>query len=318
MRTHSLGRSGPVAGLLLATSCGGQQASPNVGLGEPLRIESAQFVPGPLPGSTQVFADGGSLDPQVPDINAANTIITPGELELVFSGHATTDSQAVGLRFVGLGTGYWVVPVGAPDSTDDGLLTWQIAADFARTLPTGNYTLAFAAIASDGSSGTQQTINVCVDTPVPDNFHACLFKRPPPAAVLSLSWDTAVNLNVIVETPSGAVIGGNTSETDVPSSTGAVIDHDSNQNCVIDNIDREDIVWQTTPATGTYAVWVDLFNACGKSAVSFNVSLWLPRADGDAGIQLTQQPPLASGVLTAEQATGGSTRGLYVGEFVLQ
>jgi hypothetical protein len=313
-----LTRSCLVAALLLATSCSGQQASPNIGVSEPLRIESAQFVPGALPGSTQVFADGGTLDPQVPDINAANTVITPGELGLVFSGHATTASQAVGVRFVDLGTGYWVVPVGAPDSTDDGLLTWQIAADFARTLPSGNYNLAFAAIAADGSSGTQQTLTLCIDTPVPDNFHACVHKRAPPAAVLSLSWDTAVNLNVIVETPSGAIIGGSTSETGVPSSTGAVIDHDSNQNCVIDNIDRENVIWQTAPATGTYAVWVDLFSACGKSDVSFNLSLWLPEADGDAGIQLVPQAPLATGVLTAEQATGGSTRGLYVGDFVLR
>jgi hypothetical protein len=174
---------------LVALSCTGEQASPNVGLGEPIRIESGQFVPGSLPGTPQSDAstiDGG-VSPQVTDVNVANTAVVQGELGLVLAGHATTDAQAVGVRFGDMGTGYWIVPVGAPDPSDDGLLTWQASADFGRNLPPGFHELLFAAVGADGSSGTQSELSVCIDLPVPDNLNICVPKRVPPAAVLSTS-----------------------------------------------------------------------------------------------------------------------------------
>jgi hypothetical protein len=314
--------------LILAASCTGEQTSPDTGIGEPLRIESGQFVPGSLPGSPQLAADASpdaGVDPQVTDVNVANTAIEPGELGLVFSGHATTDTQTVGVRFADMGTGYWVVPVGAPDPTDEGLLTWQASADFGRNLTPGFHDLAFAAISADGSSGTQSDLSVCIDTPVSDNLNICVPKRSPPAAVLSLSWDSPVNLDLIVEDPSGVIVGGTTASSRPPDAGAAaiasngVLDRDSNANCVIDDIDREDIVWQSTPATGQYQVWVDLFSACGQPAVTFSVSLWLAEAQPDGTQRLVQQvPPLATGVLTAEQANGGSGPGLFVGDFVLK
>ena len=316
-----------LAGALVLASCTGEQTSPNTGIGEPVRIESGQFVPGSLPGSPQLAADASpdaGVDPQVTDVNVANTAIEQGELGLVFSGHATTDAQAVGVRFADMGSGYWVVPVGAPDPTDEGLLTWQASADFGRNLPPGFHDLVFAAIAADGSSGTQSDLSVCIDTPVPDNLNICVPKRLPPAAVLSLSWDSPVNLDLVVEDPSGVVVGGVTASSRPPdagvaaSTSNGVLDRDSNANCVIDDIDREDIVWQSTPASGSYQVWVDLFSACGQPAVTFSVSLWLAEAQPDGTQRLIQQvPPIATGVLTAEQANGGSGPGLFVGDFVL-
>ncbi len=319
-------RSLALAALLSPVSCTGEQVSVTGGLDEPLRVESAQFVSGPLPGiaapDASVDAEPG-VDPQVTDINVANTAIQQGEEGLPISGHATPDSRTVAMRFGDLGTGYWVVPVSAPDPTDNNLLTWQLAADFGRDLPPGSHELLFAAIDSSGSSGTQNSISLCIDTPVPDNLNVCVPKRPPPAAVLSLSWDTPVNLDLVVQTPSGAFTGGNTSiasDGGAPSSkTDGVIDRDSNANCVIDGIDREDIVWQSTPATGRYHVWVDLFSACHQSSVTFSVSLWLAEGRPDGTKRLVQQtPPIAVGVLEASQATGGSSRGLFVGDFVLQ
>jgi hypothetical protein len=309
---------------LAAPACTGEQASPNTGLGEPVRVQSAQFVPGALPGSTQSHGDGG-VSPRVTDVSSATTEVEPGELGLLLSGHATSDAQSVGVRFPDLGTGYWIVPVGAPDPTDDGLLTWQLAADFARDLAPGTHSLSFAAISADGASGSETSLSLCVDTPVPDNLNVCIPKRVPPVAVLSLSWDSPVDLDLVVQTPTGVVVGGKTA-TSVPAgastpakASNGVLDRDSNRDCVIDDIDREDIVWQSTPTTGTYEVWVDLFSACGKSAVSFNVSLWVAEPQPDGTQKLVQQtPPLATGVLTAAQANGGSAAGLFVGDFVLK
>ena len=327
MRARATLRAFPGAVLLLAASCAGEQASPDTGISEPLRIETGQFVPGSLPGSPQQAASArdGGVSPQVTDVNVANTAVEQGEEGLLFSGHATTDAQAVGVRFADLGTGYWVVPVGAPDPSDEGLLTWQASTDFGRNLPPGFHNLVFAAIAADGSSGTQSDLSVCIDLPVPDNLNICVPKRPPPAAVLSLSWDSPVDLDLIVGTPTGKTIGGKTGSSEPPDAGSAanpasgVLDRDSNRDCVIDDIDREDVVWQSTPPTGSYQVWVDLFSACGKPAVSFTVSLWLaePQADGTQRL-VQQQPPLATGMLTSVQANGGSSPGLYVGAFVLR
>ena len=173
-----------------------------------------------------------------------------------------------------------------------------------------------------GASGVETSLSVCVDTSVPDNLNICVPKRVPPAAVLSLSWDTAVDLDIVVETPSGAIIGQGVSASDAgggESSGGPVLDHDSNANCVIDNIDRDDLVWQSTPETGTYQVWVDLFRACGQPAVTFTVSLWLAETQSDGTQRLVEQSPaVAVGELTADQANDGTSSGLFVGNFVLQ
>jgi hypothetical protein len=327
MRAPAVLRAGYVSSLVLAAAaagCNAEQASPDKGIGEPVRVGSGQFVPGALPGTAKSSVDGG-VSPRVTDVSSATTEIEQGELGLLLAGHATTDTQAVGMRFTDLGTGYWVVPVGAPDPTDDGLLTWQLSADFARNLPPGTHDLAFAAIAANGSAGTQTALSLCIDTPVPDNLNICIPKRVPPAAVLSLSWDSPVDLDLVIRTPSGVAVGGKTG-TSVPTGTSTktnpssgALDRDSNRNCTIDDIDREDVVWQSSPETGTYAVWVDLFAACGKSSVAFTVSLWLAQTQADGTQRLVQQePPLATGILTSTQANGGSGPGLFVGNFGLK
>jgi hypothetical protein len=318
------------AGCLVA-ACTGTQVSGATQIDEPLRVESGQFIAGALPGVAPPDAAAASPDagvnPQVTDINVGNTAIAQGEQGLVFSGHTTADAQTVAVRFADMGTGYWVVPVGGLDPSDGNLPTWQLTADFGRDLPPGDHDLVFTAISATGASGTQNDLEVCLDTPVPDNLNVCVPRRAPPAAVLSLSWDTPVDLDLVIRTPSGAVVGGG-NVTGVASADGGggsstpasdgVVDRESNRNCVIDNIDRQDIVWQTAPPAGTYEVWVDLFNACHQASVTFNVALWLAET-GDGGTKrLVQQPPLASGELLAEQANGGSSLGLFVGEFQLR
>jgi hypothetical protein len=302
----------------MASSCTGPQTSPDTGVTEPVRIESAQFVSGTLPGSPQSGAPDGGVDPQVVDVNVANTAIEQGELGLIFSGHATLEAQTVGVRFADMGTGYWIVPVGAPDPSDDGLLTWQASADFGRNLAPGVHDLVFAAITADGASGTQSDLPVCIDLPVPDNLNVCDPKRAPPAAVLSLSWDEPVDLDLIVQMPTGTILGGESATRSDAGASAGTIDRDSNRDCVIDDIDREDAVWQTTPPKGTYQVWVDLFSACGRPAVSFTVTLWLAEPQPGGTQRLVAQAPLANGLLTAAQANGGAEPGLFVGSFVLE
>jgi hypothetical protein len=228
-----------------------------------------------------------------------------------------------------MGSGYWVVPIGPPDPSDDNLPTWQCAADFGRDIAAGFHDLLFAAVDGSGASGAQYDQPLCIDTLVPDNLNACVPSRKPPAAVLSLQWDAPVDLDLIVQEPSGAVIGGKiraasadggVASSASPAATDGVLDRDSNADCVIDNIDHEDVVWQSAPAQGTYAVWVDLFSACKQPGASFAVSLWRsePRPDGGALQLVEQQPLVAVGEMNADLASGGASRGLYVGSFVLR
>jgi hypothetical protein len=310
-------------------SCGGEQVSSTAALEEPIRVEGAQFIAGPLPGLPEPAASvdaGPPATPTVPDVQVQTDRVAPGTQGLDFGGHASPTAQTVAVRFADLGTGYWVVPVGVPDPSANNFLTWQFTADFGHDIPPGPHALLFAAVDADGASGTQSSFPFCVDTPVPDNFNACSPKVAPPAAVLSLSWNTAVDLDLIIQTPSGATVGGKvvttappgTSVSSASGGSNGVLDQDSNRNCAIDGIQREDIVWQKAPTAGTYEVWVDLFNACGRPAASFTVALWLPEPTGDGGTHLVEQPRLAAGELLASQANGGAGRGLFVGSFNFQ
>jgi hypothetical protein len=332
-------RAGPTvlwgATLLTLASCGGDHVSRTAALEEPIRVESGQFISGTLPGipppSASVDA-GAGVAPLVSDVEISNSAIAPGTEGMDFAGHVSPGTQTVAVRFSDVGSGFWVVPVAGPDLSEKNFLTWQFTADFAHDLSPGLHTLLFAAVDENGASGTQFSLPLCVDTPVPDNFNVCSPKRTPPSAVLSLAWNNPVDLDLIVETPSGAMVGGKrvtTAQSDgglsVTSASGGnngVLDHDSNRDCAIDGIDREDIVWQGAPEPGIYQVWVDLFAACGKPATSFNVSLWLAGPRPDGGQELTQQsPPIAIGELLASQANGGSSasaNGLFVGQFKLQ
>jgi hypothetical protein len=321
-----------LAATLVAPACTGPQVSAGGGAAEPLVVESAQFFSGALPGSAPIPSsdDGGAqgqpTGTQVVDVNVASRIIHPGEAGMSITGHATTDAQTVAVRFASLGSGYWVVPVGASDPTDNGLLTWSLTVDYGSALPAGPADVLFAAIDANGASGMQQDLPVCIDTPVPDNLNACDPTRAPPAAVVSLVWDTAVDLDLIVQTPNGAIVGGRKTSTAPPAADGGattpgagdgVLDRDSNRDCVIDGIQREDAVWQSSPPTGTYQVWVDLYSACGQSAVHFTVSNWLPQTQPDGTKRLVEHP-FAKGELPAQQANAGTGPGLFVGAFVLQ
>jgi hypothetical protein len=324
----------PMVASALVSACTGPQVSANTGIEEPIVVATGQFISGPSPGFTPTSGeggtssvDGGDGNPQITDVSIPNIAIDPGAEGVALSGHATPDAQAVTVRFADLGSGYWVIPVGPPDPTDNELLSWSFNADFARALPPGFHDLVFSAIDSGGVSGAKYDLAVCVDTIVPDNLNACVPKRAPPAAVLSLSWDAPVNLNLVVQDPLGRGVGGPTvAATDDggvranSSQANGIVDRDSNANCVIDNIDRQDVVWQTSPPVGTYSVWVDLFSACHQPSVTFSVALWLPEPRPDGGPpQLVQQsPPVAQGELTATQANGGTGPGLYVGSFVLE
>lgn len=315
------------AAATLVPGCG--TTSPSA-LDEPIHVQNGVFKEGTLPGSPPLDdsdPDDAGVEPPGPHvtlIESLNNLVQPGQSGKSLGGRATGDSRSVGIRFADLGTGYWLVPMTTTDPMEPSELDWSIRYEIARDVPPGLHELRLAAIDEQGRSGAQRRLKVCVTSEVPDNLNACDRRIAPPAAVLSLRWDSDVDLDLGVVTPDGKLVdpkhpstapltdGGVVSD---PKNDGA-IDRDSNAACAIDGQRRESLVWQSKPAPGTYLVYANLFSACGQQAVRFTASLWLPEPT-DGGEQLVDALDV-SGELLAADANGGASKGLYLTSFTIQ
>jgi hypothetical protein len=303
--------------LALAAACGCSAQPVLSGAGEPIVVQGATFIAGPLPGSPPL--DGGApAKPAVTTLQSVNNSFVQGQAGSSFSGDVTDDASSVAVRFPDLGTGYWVFVPGAPDATDPGNLTWSMTFDIGPDVPPGLHTLRFAALDPSGNAGNQFAQEVCIDSVIPDNFNACVPARPPPDAVLSLAWDTPVDLDLWLLTPTGTTLSPKHPTTKLTGDAGAspsdgVLNRDSDANCLPDHLNREDVVWKGTPAAGLYLAYADLFSACGQSSVRFTLSLYVAEpSDGGMSLVLKQQQ---SGELLAVDANGGASPGLYVMSF---
>lgn len=321
---------------VLVVACGGEPITKR--FEEPIRVQSADFVDGALPGSRPLTGEeqGSGITPTSPtviDVDVRSPSIIVGSASFQIPGSVTTDASAVGVRFADIGDGYWVRPV--TTTSPSGGFSFGIDATISSYAPVGKHTLLLAAIAPDGHSGTQKDIELCLEPPIPDKLssvdpvipgNACNPKQEPPAFVVSLAWDAAVDLDLKVVTPSGKLVDPKHPSTAVPvngkvdpTAPGVgLMDRDSNANCRIDGLNRENLVFETPPEPGRYAVYADLFAACSKSSVRFDLSLVtaVPGAEADTFSQATTFRQ--GGVLVAAQADGGDSNGLFVTEFVVQ
>ncbi|MDB4938050.1 MAG: hypothetical protein JWP87_5022 [Labilithrix sp.] len=324
-------RLAPIAALLAAFvamlfACSGEPSE--TGLAEPIRLRNASFKTGDLPGDPPVAATAAGAAPLITSFETASTVVRPGQTEKGLLGRASPDAVAVGLRFADVGSGYWVLPVDAPDPQNNGELGWQAVADFGANVAPGIHALRVVAIDGAGHAGTQRELSVCITPNIPDNLNACDPKSIPPAAVLSLAWDTPVDLDLVVVTPDGRIVDAKHPRTIAPPSPGpstgaadagatanaGTFDRDSNGGCVIDGAQRENLVFQARPAPGSYLVYASLFDACGRAPVHFRFSLYEPQATADPKIQQLVESITKKGVLLGIEASGGSRLGTFVTE----
>jgi len=319
--------------LFLLAACSSQSAPS--GISEPVRArygltQNAQFRAGSLPGSAPL-TDQESLSgvkPTAPSIslNVAGSIAREGDSGFTVSGVTSGEAVAVGIRFLDLGSGYWVLPVSGRDPTTPGNYTWAATLDFGASLPPGFHPLAAVAIDGSGSGGTQASSELCVESDIPDNLRACSPSATPPTTVLSLAWDTPVDLDLRVVTPSGKVVDPKHPSTadavngkiDPAAPNTGIFDTDALRDCVDGGRRRENLVWQDAPAPGRYFVYASLFDACGQAAVHFTLSLNQPTPVADAGTPVLGQVFERSGELVAVDADAGASLGLFVTEFVVQ
>jgi hypothetical protein len=309
-----------VASVALALACG-QSEPANSGVTEPFQVHGAQFISGPLPGKPPIdggapmsAGDGGAtkFPPlTVTNVQFAYPFVLPGATSKSIAGRASSDTAAIGVKIQGLGSGYWVLPIGNPDPDFPGQSDFALSADFNPSDPTGGHQLLAVAIDSSGNAGIQQEAPLCLEQRIPDNLHECIRRNVVPRAVFTLQWDANWDLDLHVIMPNGLEVSPKQPVT-VPSEGGAPapgvgqINRDSMRGCVVDGWREEDLVFPDNPPKGTYHLYADPFSACGLPAVRFNMIVSEPGADGNLHQTYTQ-----SGEFTQIQESGGS-RGLFV------
>ncbi len=318
---------------LTALACSGQPQT--TGLTEPVRVgygstRNTQFRSGALPGSKPLTSEEtlSHVAPQAPSIslNVGGSIIRESDTGFVISGSTSIEAVAVGVRFLDLGSGYWIVPVTGQDPTRPGTFTWSATLDFGTGIPAGFHPLAVVAIDGSGHGGTQAEADLCVASDIPDNLSACSPATLPPTSVVSLVWDTPVDLDLRVITPEGKVVDPKHPSTAVavdghvdPTAKGTgIFDTDALRGCVDTGHRRENLVWQDAPGPGTYLVYASLFDACGQASVRFTLSLNQRVPSEDGGALHLADTFERTGELLAADANAGTQLGLFVTEFNVQ
>lgn len=282
-----------------AVGCADSEST-HVGLDEPLTVSNGQFWEGSYP------ADQGG--PAITSTSGyRSTIIPAGTVAKSIGGNAAEGALSVAVSLEGLGTGYWIAPVGAPDQETKGELTWKVLCNFSQALPAGPQRLKFAAANREGRFGAPRYLDVS-STPF----------LPTGQVVASLSWGNDADVDLHLISPSGKELDPKhfsttaiDEDTMKPAPGGGSLDRDSLANCVPDGRRNENVVWATDaeapPESGTYTVVVHLFNSCGRPATNFVFDLTV---DGKA----VQHE---AGVLLDIDADNGAGPGLYVTQFTL-
>jgi hypothetical protein len=315
--------SGAFAGLAFVAACS-EGVPANSGVTEPLQVHGAQFISGPLPGKPPTDAglpmpagDGGATKfpaLTITTVQFAQPLVLPGAAGKSISGRASSDTAAIGVKLQGLGSGYWVLPIGDPDPDFPGQSDFGLSADFNPSDPTGIRQLLAVAIDSNGHAGLQEEAPLCLTQRIPDNLHECIKTNVVPRAVFTLQWDANWDLDLHVILPDGSDVNPKQpvtvpSEGGPPASGVGKIDRDSMRGCIVDGWREEDLVFPAEPAKGNYELYVDPFDSCGLQAVRFNMIVSEPGPDGNLHPTFTR-----SGEFIQVQETAGGSRGLFVFE----
>jgi hypothetical protein len=309
------------------------------GASEPFQIRSAQFFRGALPGSQptdEPYVPGAP--PQV-RIATGNYIIPQGTTGLRFTGSVTGNAWSAGMLLSGQGNGWWMIGAGDIDATQTPPgYTIGGSADFANTIPVGPTFLIGVALDAQGHAGPQYPQAICISSAGPDGAAPC-GGADPPVAVITLSWDTQVDLDLQVVAPDGTIVSPAHPTLHEPPKTGPVdpnqphINRDSNANCLIDGQRSESLIWPTVPPdkgtteypSGTYLIYANLFDPCGQQAVTFHARVSQAVAgssdDGAAGAgdgaSMVEKVVFdQAGEMIARQANSTKGLGLYVGKYV--
>jgi hypothetical protein len=287
----------------LVTSCDSEPY--DVGLDEPIIAQQAELKQGALPEGSKDAATIMSLEPNF-------GVLRPGAVNVSLKGRTTNDAYSVAVRFEDLGSGYWVKSVGSPDPTLPDELSFDFTFQAAYDITPGNHTLVAVAFDSKGRAGPTYSIPVCVVSDLPDNQNACNPKNEPPPAIISLTWDADVDLDLVLEGPGGVRYDrSHRSEFDGDTLLWG-LDIDGSSGCLVDGRRRENFVFYELPEEGsTFLAYASFFDACGRSAVRFELTVYRAKREAGGRYSLVAEPSVRSEFVRAQQS-GGVAAPLYL------
>lgn len=279
---------------VLAIAC--QGAPSHTGLEEPLRVPGAFFREGPLPGipPSELPDDPEereALTPRVPVLSPVTATVRPGQAGVGLSGTSTEDAYSIGVRLRDVSSGYWVRAVGAftgiPNERE-----WDVRLDFSPDIEPGPHVLEAVAFDADGNAGPQTSFTFCVTRAVEHTRNACDPSVRPPAAAITLSWESDADVDLVVVTPGGVIVDP-TQPTTLDPPSGSTVDPeapgmgllsvDSNGACRRDGLRRETLTWRTSPERGEHLVYAKLFQPCGAAVTHFKVESFVRTAGEEEG-----------------------------------
>ena len=159
-----------------AYACGGEPAPS--GYGEPVRVPGGSFKEGDLDDVASAVDDDG---PRVTAITTAANVVRPRQAGIAISGRTSGEAYSVAIRLTGLGSGWWVVPVGAEDLVAPGELGWNLTLELGDELEPGEHRLDAVAIDGEGVAGPRSGVRLCVVQGVDTTRNACDSTVQPPA-----------------------------------------------------------------------------------------------------------------------------------------
>jgi hypothetical protein len=276
-----------------------------------LRVQGGQAMRGSISGPASTIAATATLVP-------GNRTVFPGAKDKTISGVVGPDVNAVALGVPG-DAAYWLVPALTAENEDPHSFKYSASFSLSPALasspllqpnPDDPSTLLLPlsgrAVDQAGNFGPPSAQTLVMDAQGLDG-----------TLVVSLDWDSPVDLDLHVQTPilapndAGFVTvwaKARSAEPNLPDAgADGVLDFDSNEGCQIDGLDRENVVWTGQPAAGHYIVRVDAFSLCGQTSAAWHAIAYTPEgAKGEASGVLT-------GAATREAPTAGA--GLTAFEF---
>jgi hypothetical protein len=226
-----------------------------------VHVRDALFVPGALPAES-----GTPDDPAIATIEAPGSLINGGAVQLRIHPAGAAAAKSVQIQVTGAGghAGYYEVPVVLENGAI--IVEAQLSHDFSPSAP------AVLAGPRAALPGTVELLVQLVDAlgnvgnRVLQSFG--IVEVASGAVQVSLSWDTPTDVDLHVVEPGGEEIyyGSRT------SSTGGVLDLDSNAGCSIDGVNNENVTWTGAPPPGEYVVRVDFWSDCGGLPANYTVT----------------------------------------------
>ena len=252
-----------LAALALASACADNPPVYGPGLHLQIQVEGAGLVHGEL------GHDAGG--PEVSQILRPQPVVARGEGTVVLSGRLGPGGVALHLQAQD-DDDHWIAQPSGYDFVISDELLWSVELAFSHAIQDDELTVFLQAADADGRLGPIEAVDFVISPDV-----------PPAQLYVSLGWDAPVDLDLHAELPDGTVVGAkNYNSIEVPPGQspppevwmmGGWLDFDSNQHCVLDMRNRENVMWLADPPAGRYRVYAHLFSPCDAQAVNFAVTV---------------------------------------------